>query len=370
MKVTLDILPLEKWSPAIQKPLIISGPCSAESEEQVMQTAKAIASIGNVQILRAGIWKPRTRPDSFEGRGEIALPWLKNAGLATGLQTATEVANAHHVELALKAGIDILWVGARTTVNPFSVQEIADALKGVDIPVFVKNPINPDLQLWIGALERINRSGIKKLAAIHRGFSSFEKSPFRNVPMWELPIELRTLLPDLPLICDPSHISGNRELIPLVAQKAIDLDMVGLMIESHLDPDRALSDAQQQLKPRDLEKILNGITYRTAFIDDHLFKNKLQELRAEIDDLDDLVFERLAARMNVAGQIGEYKRDNNVTILQVQRWEEILSKRVVQGTAMGLSEDFIKKLLQLIHKESIRRQTQVMNQSKLESKNK
>lgn len=364
MKVNLELIPMDEWFTQLSKPFIISGPCSAESEEQVMLTAQDLSKIDQVQILRAGIWKPRTRPDSFEGMGEQALPWLKNAGRENGLLTATEVANAHHAELALKAGIDILWIGARTTVNPFSVQEIADFLQGVDVPVMVKNPINPDLQLWLGALERLNRSGIKKLAAIHRGFSSFEKTPFRNVPMWELPIELKTLVPELPLICDPSHISGNRDLIPLVAQKAIDLDMIGLMIESHPDPDRAMSDAAQQLKPHDLEKILSELTYRTAHISDVQFKNKLQELRAEIDELDDLIFERLAARMNIAGEIGAYKRDNKVTILQVQRWEEILSKRIMQGKAMGLSDDFIKKLLQLIHKESIRRQTLVMNLEK------
>lgn len=365
MKPILDIIKLSDWSPVIRQPLIISGPCSAESEEQVRATAKAVAATGKVQVLRAGIWKPRTRPDSFEGRGEQALPWLKKAGEETGLLTATEVANAQHVEAALKNGIDMLWIGARTTVNPFSVQEIANVLQGVDVPVLVKNPINPDLQLWIGALERINRAGIKKLGAIHRGFSSFEKSPFRNAPMWEMAIELKTLIPELPMICDPSHISGNRELIPLVAQKALDLDMAGLMIESHINPSVALSDAQQQLTPESLHKILDELTVRTAASNDPVFKNVLQDLRQQIDELDDLLLEKLAARMNIAEQIGAYKRDNQVTILQVQRWEEILSKRIMHGAAMGLSEEFIKKLLQLIHKESIRRQTAIMNSERV-----
>jgi chorismate mutase len=364
MKVNLDLIPLENWLPGLHRPLIISGPCSAESEEQVLLSAKAIAEGGSVQVLRAGIWKPRTRPDSFEGLGEVALPWLKNAARETGLYCATEVANAAHVEAALKAGIDILWVGARSTVNPFSVQEIADALKGVDIPVLVKNPVNPDLQLWVGGLERINRAGIRKLGAIHRGFSSFEKTPFRNAPMWEMAIELKTLIPELPVICDPSHISGNRELIPLVAQKALDLDMCGLMIESHINPSVALSDAQQQLKPDDLLRLLRELTYRSAQVDNIAMRDQLSVLRAQIDKLDEEIIHMLASRMDISEKIGEYKRDNNVTILQVNRWDEIISKRSQLGQALGLGDDFIKLLLQIIHKESIRRQTGVMNAEK------
>ncbi len=277
------------------------------------------------------------------------------------MYSATEVANAAHAEAALKAGIDMLWIGARTTVNPFSVQEIADAIRGVDIPVLVKNPINPDLQLWIGALERVNRAGIKKLGAIHRGFSSFEKSPFRNAPMWEIAIQLRTLLPELTLICDPSHIAGNRELLPLVAQKAIDLDMAGLMIEAHIDPSVALSDAQQQLKPEALLGLFSELNIRSASVNDPVFLNLLEEMRKAIDELDDDILQRLAARMQIAEKIGEYKRDNQVTILQVQRWDEIIGKRLFQGKAMGLSEEFVRKLLELVHQESIRRQTGVMN---------
>jgi chorismate mutase len=361
MKIHLELIPVEEWSSSLVKPIIISGPCSAESEEQLVSTAKEISKSGKVQILRAGIWKPRTRPDSFEGRGTVALPWLKSAGLQTGLLTTTEVASSLHVEEALKAGIDILWIGARTTVNPFSVQQIADALKGTDVPVLVKNPVNPDLQLWIGALERVNRAGIKKLGAIHRGFSSFEKTPFRNAPMWDLAIELKTLIPDLPVICDPSHISGNRELIPLVAQKALDLEMAGLMIESHINPSEALSDAQQQLTPGALDKILDELTYRSSSVNNSELRNQLQQLRGEIDDLDEEVVQLLAARMKIAEKIGEYKRDNNITILQLQRWKEILTKRIKQGEAMGLSVDFMKSLLKAIHRESIRHQTSVMN---------
>lgn len=361
MKVQLDLLPLQDWLPGLDRPLFISGPCSAESEEQVRATAEAISQSGKVKVLRAGIWKPRTRPDTFEGKGEKALPWLKNAAKQFGMYSATEVANAAHAEAALKAGIDMLWIGARTTVNPFSVQEIADALRGEDIPVLVKNPINPDLQLWIGALERVNRAGIKKLGAIHRGFSSFEKSPFRNAPMWEIAIQLRTLLPELTLICDPSHIAGNRDLLPLVAQKAIDLDMAGLMIEAHIDPSVALSDAQQQLKPEALLGLLSELNIRNASVNDPVFLNLLEEMRKAIDELDDDILQRLAARMQIAEKIGEYKRDNQVTILQVQRWDEIIGKRLFQGKAMGLSEEFVRKLLELVHQESIRRQTGVMN---------
>lgn len=363
-KIDLDLIPLEEWYPGLQRPLFIAGPCSAESEEQMMTTAAGIAEKGRVQILRAGIWKPRTRPGSFEGRGEQALPWLSNAGKKYGLLTATEVANSVHAEAALKAGIDILWIGARTTVNPFSVQEIADALAGVDVPVFVKNPIHPDLQLWLGALERINRRGIKKLGAIHRGFSSFGHSPFRNAPQWELAIELKSYAPALPVLCDPSHISGNTELIPLVAQKALDLDMSGLMIETHINPSLALSDAQQQVNPDGLEFILSHLIVRRATTENQEFRDVLEELRSRIDELDDEIVQKLADRMNIAEKIGEYKRDNQVTILQVQRWDEIISKRKLQAEKMGLSAEFIRSLLDLIHQESIRRQTGVMNNPK------
>jgi chorismate mutase len=290
------------------------------------------------------------------------LQWLMAAKKETGLPVTTEVANAAHVEAALKAGVDILWVGARTTVNPFSVQEIADCLKGVDIPVMVKNPVNPDLELWIGALERLNKAGIKKMAAIHRGFSSFEKGPFRNLPMWDLAIELKTRFPELEIICDPSHISGNRELISFVSQKALDLDMSGLMIESHINPDAAWSDAKQQVTPAALGKILSDLVVRTASSENKIFKDTLSILREQIDQLDDEIMQKMSSRMKISEKIGQYKKDNNVTILQVNRWEEIIKTRVTLGKAMGLEEGFMRDLLRLVHHESIQIQTKVMNQ--------
>lgn len=345
------------------RPFIISGPCSAETENQMLTTAKLLAATGKVHALRAGIWKPRTRPGQFEGAGQEGLNWLAQAKNETGLPISTEVATAAHVEACLKAGVDILWIGARTTVNPFSVQEIADALKGVDIPVMVKNPVNPDIDLWIGALERVERAGIKRLAAIHRGFSSFEKGPFRNAPMWDLAIELKTRVPALELFCDPSHISGNRELIAMVAQKALDLDMSGLMIESHLNPDAAWSDAKQQVTPAALANIVDGLVVRTVTSADKKFKDTLGVLREQIDHIDDEIMQKMANRMKISRQIGQYKKDNHVTILQVSRWEEIIQTRVALGKAMGLDEEFMKDLLRLIHHESIQVQTSVMNQS-------
>ena len=345
----------------ITKPFIISGPCSAETESQMITTAKQLAATGKVQALRAGIWKPRTRPGQFEGAGADGLKWLVMAKEETGLPITTEVATAAHVEACLKAGVDILWIGARTTVNPFSVQEIADALKGVDVPVMVKNPVNPDIELWIGAFERLNRAGINKLAAIHRGFSSFEKGPFRNAPMWDLGIELRTRVPGLEMFCDPSHIAGNRELITMVSQKALDLDMNGLMIESHLNPDAAWSDAKQQVTPSALAKIIEGLVVRTVTSDNKTFKDTLSLLREQIDQLDDEIMQKLAKRMKVSEKIGQYKKENNVTILQVNRWEEIVQSRAALGKAMGLDEGFTRDLLRLVHHESIQVQTKVMN---------
>jgi chorismate mutase len=362
MKLDLNIQPLNTWIKTGKEPLLIAGPCSAETEDQLVATAHLLANTGRVTALRAGIWKPRTRPGEFEGIGSIGLEWLKRAKAETGLPTAVEVANAKHVEEALKAGVDILWVGARSTVNPFTVQEIADALKGVDVPVMVKNPVNPDLSLWIGALERINNAGITKLAAIHRGFSSYEKTAFRNEPMWDIAIHLKTLAPHLPLICDPSHISGNRELIGYVSQKALDLDMQGLMIESHIDPSVAWTDAKQQVTPSALIDIIDRLTLRKPETRDAEVNDKLSELRNNIDKIDDLIIQKMAERMNIAEQIGTYKRDNNITILQVNRWDEILNKRVNYGKALKLHPDFTEKLLELIHGESIRKQTEVMNQ--------
>jgi chorismate mutase len=361
MKLDLKIQPLSSWITAKAQPLLIAGPCSAETEEQLVATAHLLAATGKVTALRAGIWKPRTRPGEFEGIGSIGLEWLKRAKAETGLPTAVEVATAKHVEEALKAGVDILWVGARSTANPFTVQEIADALKGVDIPVMIKNPVNPDLSLWIGALERINNAGITKLAAIHRGFSSYEKTAFRNEPMWDLAINLKTHAPELPIICDPSHISGNRELIPYVSQKALDMDMQGLMIESHIDPSVAWTDAKQQVTPSALVELIDRLTLRKPEVVNNDLKDKLADLRNGIDKIDDLVIAKLAERMKIVEQIGNYKKDNGITILQVNRWDEILQKRTNYGKALNLNPDFTEKLLELIHGESIRKQTEIMN---------
>lgn len=361
MKHTLDIVPLKSWIDTGDKPLIIAGPCSAETEDQLVSTAHLLANTGKVNVLRAGIWKPRTRPGEFEGIGSIGLEWLKRAKAETGLLTATEVATAKHVEEALAAGVDVLWIGARSTANPFTVQEIADALVGVDIPVLIKNPVNPDLSLWIGALERVNRAGIKKLAAIHRGFSSFEKTAFRNEPMWDLAIQLKSACPELPIINDPSHICGNRELLPYVAQKAMDMDLQGLIIESHIDPSVAWTDAKQQVTPAALAELLDNLSVRHPESNNPAFEDKLAELRKQIDKLDDAILQQIGDRMKIAEKIGEYKRDNNVTILQVNRWDEIVEKRLQLAKALTISEDFASKFLELLHNESIRKQNEVMN---------
>ncbi|RFZ94794.1 3-deoxy-7-phosphoheptulonate synthase [Mucilaginibacter conchicola] len=363
MKLNLNIQPLNTWiNKEGKQPLLIAGPCSAETEDQLVATAHLLAKTGKVSALRAGIWKPRTRPGEFEGIGSIGLEWLKRAKAETGLPTAVEVATAKHVEEALAAGVDILWVGARSTANPFTVQEIADALKGVDVPVMVKNPVNPDLSLWVGALERINNAGITKLAAIHRGFSSYEKSAFRNEPMWDVAISLKTLVPELPIINDPSHITGNRDLIGYISQKAIDLDMQGLMIESHIDPTVAWTDAKQQVTPAALSDIIDNLALRKAEVKNTEVKDKLAELRAQIDKIDDLIIQKVAERMTIAEQIGKYKKDNNITILQVNRWEEILKKTTDYGKALKLSPEFTEKLLELVHTESIRRQGLILNE--------
>ncbi|MFA5244257.1 MAG: chorismate mutase [Pedobacter sp.] len=362
MKLNLKLQPINTWLETKKEPLLIAGPCSAETEDQLMATAHLLAKTGKVSVLRAGIWKPRTRPGEFEGIGSIGLTWLKRAKEETGLPTAVEVATGKHVEEALAAGVDILWVGARSTVNPFTVQEIADSLRGVDVPVLVKNPVNPDLQLWVGALERINNAGITKLGAIHRGFSSFEKTAFRNEPMWELAIQLKTIAPELPIINDPSHICGNRELIQYVAQKALDLDMQGLMIESHLDPSVAWTDAKQQVTPAALSELMDLLTLRKPEIKDKEFTDKLADLRTAIDKIDDQIIQKIAERMQVVQKIGEYKRDNGVTILQVNRWDQIMHKRSAFASALKLDQTFTGKLLELIHSESIRKQTEIMNE--------
>ncbi len=360
MKIQLNIANKNTW--LSQKiPIIIAGPCAVESEKQVLQTAKEITKNGKISILRGGIWKPRTRPNSFEGVGEIGLKWLKNAGNETNTPVCTEVAKAKHVEACLKNNIDILWIGARTTVNPFSVQEIAEALRGVNIPVFVKNPITPDLNLWIGALERLNAVGINKLGAIHRGFSNFSNSIYRNTPMWEIPINLKLSCPEIPILCDPSHISGNKDLIFSVAQKALDMNMEGLMIESHTNPLVAKSDAKQQLNPAELNDLLNHLTIRKQQSESKDFINKLEKLRAVIDDLDEELVRKLADRMKIIEKIGSYKKENNVTILQLKRWEQILNSSNFLAKQVGLNADFTNKMLDLVHQESIKIQTKIMN---------
>ena len=355
----LNIVPLKDWGFNFEKPVIISGPCSCETEEQMMETAQRLADKG-IHVLRAGIWKPRTRPGMFEGIGKEGLEWLVNAGKQIGKPTTVEVATGQHVEDSLKAGVDILWIGARTTVNPFSVQEVADALRGVDIPVLVKNPINPDLQLWLGSMERLNAVGIKRLGAIHRGFSSYEKSKYRNKPMWELPVELRRLYPEMPIIVDPSHICGSRELIPSVCQKALDLDFDGLMIESHRDPDNAWSDASQQITPERLAEIVSSLIIRSSKLDDYA-ENKLEALRAQIDRIDNYMLEIMGERMDIARKIGEFKRDNGITILQTNRWDEIINDRIKKADKKDLTDDFVKEMMEAIHQESIRHQTKIMN---------
>lgn len=344
------------------KPIIISGPCSAESEEQVLETCTQIAKTGKVDVLRAGIWKPRTRPGSFEGIGSVGLGWLQKAKAATGLKTAVEVANGNHVYEALKYNIDVLWIGARSTVNPFSVQEIADALQGSDKIVLVKNPINPDLELWMGAIERIYKAGITKIGAIHRGFSKYGESRFRNLPIWQLPIELRRRLPEITMINDPSHICGIRETIPEIAQEALDLRFDGLMIEAHRDPSVALSDAKQQFTPQALAEVLDKLIVRKGNAENEN-AYMLQTLRKEIDQFDEEVINLLAKRMKISESIGEFKKENNVTILQPSRWDEIISNRTSKGVKLGLSESFMSAYLKAVHQESINHQNKVMNAS-------
>lgn len=357
----LDIVPLSKWLPNLKRPLVIAGPCSAETEEQVINTARALKKNEDVTIFRAGIWKPRTRPNTFEGVGEEGLKWMAQVKKETGLLTTTEVATAAHAELALKYGIDILWIGARTTANPFSVQEIADVLKGTNIPVMVKNPINADLALWLGAIERIAGAGIKKIAAIHRGFSSYEKTQYRNAPIWKIPIELKRMLPDLPMICDPSHIAGVRDLVADICQKAMDVDMEGLMIETHLSPNDAWSDAAQQVTPEALAKLLTGLQLRTEFSADRNFEAQLDELRGKIDRIDQELIDSLAMRQKVVEAIGKAKAANNVTPLQLHRMGALMEKRLAQGTASGLTSEYVKDLFETIHEESVRIQTELMN---------
>jgi len=358
--VELKIAKLESWSPVKKRPMIISGPCSAESAEQLLETCQGLKNEG-IEIMRAGIWKPRTRPNNFEGHGPKALKWVEQVKKELNVKFAVEVANPQHVELCLRAGVDILWIGARSTVNPFTVQEIADALRGVDIPVLIKNPINPDLALWLGAFERINNVGITKLGAIHRGFSSLQESQYRNVPAWRIPIELKSKFPEIPMICDPSHICGNRELLLSIAQNALDLNYDGLMIESHRDPDNAWSDASQQVTPKRLGEIVRKLKIKSSTSDNSDFINILEELREQIDNADREVLESLARRMSLVEKIGEYKKSNGVTIFQVNRMNDIFKSRKEWGSAMNLSEDFLEELYKIVHIASVKRQTEVMS---------
>jgi chorismate mutase len=344
-----------------KRPLIISGPCSAETEEQVIETATRLKKTGKIDALRAGIWKPRTRPGSFEGVGTKGLNWLTQAKKITGLPVAVEVATAKQVEDALHFDVDILWVGARTTVNPFSVQEVADALRGANVPVLIKNPINPDLELWIGAVERVAKAGIKNIGLIHRGFSSYGNTEYRNAPMWHMAIEMKRRNPGMMIINDPSHISGNRTLLQSVAQKAIDLDFDGIMIESHIDPDKAWSDAKQQVTPERLAELLDGIKWRHETTDQKEFVVALEKLREQINHIDDELMQLLGQRMKVAEKIGEYKKNNDITILQTSRWNEILERATKKGEALGLSREFITKYFDAVHMESINHQTNIMN---------
>jgi chorismate mutase len=352
----LDLEPLNLPSDN-ERPIVIAGPCSAETEEQVMTTAKQLAMKG-CHMFRAGIWKPRTKPGGFEGKGEEALPWMKRVKEETGMLITTEVATPEHVELCLKYGMDILWVGARTSANPFAMQALADSLKGVDIPVFVKNPVNPDLELWIGAMERINQAGIKRMAAIHRGFSSYDKKIYRNMPMWQIPIELRRRIPGLPIICDPSHIGGRRELIAPLCQQAMDLGFDGLIVESHCSPDDAWSDAKQQVTPDVLDYILSLLVIR----DEKVTTEGIVTLRKQIDELDNQLMDLLAKRMRVCREIGQYKKEHNMTVLQPTRYNEILEKRGAQGALCGMDSEFIKKVFEGVHEESVRQQMEIINQ--------
>lgn len=349
---------LETWN---KRPLIISGPCSAETEAQVLETADRLKATGKVDMLRAGIWKPRTRPGSFEGIGTKGLPWLQQAKRNTGLPITVEVATGKQVEDALHFDVDVLWIGARTTVNPFSVQEVADALRGVNVPVLIKNPINPDLELWTGAVERVAKAGVSNIGLIHRGFSSYGNTEYRNAPMWHMVIEMKRRNPDMILINDPSHICGRRDILADVAQKAIDLDFDGLMIESHIDPDNAWSDAKQQVTPERLSEMLSNIIWRKEDVSSENFHVALDKLREQINQLDDELMLLLGQRMKVADKIGQYKKENNVTILQTNRWNQILERAYSKSDKLGLSREFITKYLDAVHMESINRQNQIMN---------
>lgn len=353
----------KNWLKALNlsHPLVIAGPCSAETEEQVLKIAHELKN-SDTTFFRAGIWKPRTRPGGFEGIGEMGLKWLKRVKEETGLKTATEVANRDHARLALENDVDLLWIGARSTVSPFIIQEIADELAGTDKIVLVKNPVNPDLALWIGALERFDRAGIKNIGVIHRGFSTYEKTKYRNIPEWQIVVDLQSRFPDLPIICDPSHIAGNRELIFDLSQTALDLNLDGLMIETHCDPDNAWSDAAQQITPNRLIQITEDLRVRKPTSEEENFQQQIDVFRSQIDVLDNQLLEVLKKRMEVSENIGKLKKQNNIAVLQNKRWNDILDRMILLGKEKGFSADFTSKVFKAIHQESIERQEQVSKQ--------
>lgn len=351
-----DIKPIKFCGVDSKRPVVIAGPCSAETEEQVMETAKDLAKIG-VRIFRAGIWKPRTKPGGFEGVGSVGLTWLQEVKKETGMLVATEVANKQHVEEALNAGVDVLWIGARTSANPFAMQEIADSLVGADVPVLVKNPVNPDLELWIGAMQRIYNAGIRQIGAIHRGFSAYGKHLYRNMPQWHIPIELRRRMPELTLICDPSHIGGKRELVAPLSQQAMDMGFDGLIIESHCDPDSAWSDKSQQVTPEVLNFIINMLVVR----DTTQTTESLTLLRQQIDQIDNDLLEALSKRMRISREIGQYKKEHSMPVVQTGRYDDILNSRAAAAEELGMNGDFMKTVYQAIHEESVRQQIEVLN---------
>lgn len=361
MEKKLDIHPIKEWLPQLNNPLLIAGPCSLESEEQALATARLLAKDHRVFIYRGGVWKPRTRPGTFEGVGSIGLEWLIKVREETGLPVGTEVANAQHTEEALKAGLDVLWIGARSTASPFVVQEIADVVKGTDAVIMVKNPVNPDVQLWMGAIERIYHAGIRNIVAIHRGFTPFRETKYRNYPNWQTVIELRRMMPEVPIICDPSHIAGKREYLYEVSQKAFDMGLEGLMLESHIDPSCALSDKEQQVTPAELAKLLDRLVIRHETADNPQFENQLEVLRNRIDALDTELLEVLSSRMDIVKEIGKYKKEHNVTALQINRWAQLMENRVKLGEKLNLNRTFTQILFQLIHEDSVRMQTEIMD---------
>lgn len=352
-----DLLPISFPGIDPRRPLIIAGPCSAETEEQVIETARELAAEG-FKLFRAGLWKPRTKPGGFEGVGTEGIPWLKRVKQETGMYTATEVATRQHVEAALEGGVDLLWIGARTTANPFAIQEIADALRGHDVPVLIKNPVSPDLELWIGGVERIYNAGIRRLGVIHRGFTSIDKSLYRNHPMWSIPIELHRRLPELPMFCDPSHIGGRRELVAPLSQQAMDLGFDGLIVESHCEPDTAWSDKAQQVTPQGLAYICRNLIIRET----NMTTENLTELRSQIDKLDDELLDLLTRRMRISREIGQYKKEHNMPALQTQRYNEMLARRAAQAVGMGMDREFMRSVFQAIHEESIRQQMAVLGE--------